>query len=613
MSVNFGKITKTGLQNTKLAEKISKLTSEQISSVFSEAVEKNKNKSIKSSEANSNEVELTESDKKVTVEDVLKDIAQVISDNSLASILSNVLDTEEGDISDIDETNYISRDEALKTKDENDSFLDYCKSIKLDLDDATNDEITEAYTKYTQRVAEKNEFNELYDLMASDSSLAEKLDDKVKLGGSFVNKLMQGSLTDFHEDIAETGAFKTKGESGGLLYNKKFDTKISAGLEQMKTLLNEEGVSDEIKAQAEAIIQKYENQEKVAIGKRDTSSLNINSEIDEQVKQSATGDCYLLATLNSLQETESGKEILKEAIVDNGDGSFTVNLKGVNMSYTFTTEDLEAAEVMLADGSLGGSAVVGSGNERYSNGDDDAMLVEMAIEKFREEALNGTIKPKKTWPSYVMSTISKENQEKGVSALTSGNMDQILYLLSGIKTTSENDKEDISSVLDKIQKDIEENGAEYAIYAGVTAKEGYVEDENGNYYIKNGKYEKVTARTPENETRYSFVGAGSNNGYIEDPNGSYYLDEDGSYSVIKKGEEYDKRYSNVGGSGIMLGTKEDHIRISNNSTGNHAISVVGVTDDTVTIINPWDSDKIVEVPREDFENYMYKLQYAKLS
>lgn len=613
MSVDFGKITQLGIKNSKLTEKITGIVAEKVSSIFEEAVEINNNKEAKSGTAVDSNVELTEEEKQITVEDVLNDISNFITDNSLAGLLSSVLDTEKGDISDIDDTNYISREEALLTSDETDSFSEYCKTQNINLDDATNDEITAAYTKYSQRIAEKNEFNELYDLMASDPTLAEKLDDKVKIDGSVINKLMQGSLTDFHEDIAETGAFKTDGESGGLFYNKRFDTKISAGLEQMKTLLNDESVPEDIKAQAEAIIQKYENQDKVAIGKRDTSSLSINSEIDEQVKQSATGDCYLLATLNCLQETESGKEIIKEAVVDNGDGSFTVNLKGVNMSYTFTTEDLEEAEAMLADGTLGSGSVVGAGKERYSNGDDDAMLIEMAIEKFREGLFDGTITAKEDWPPYASYTISNETYEKGVSALSGGNMEQILYLLSGIESTASYDKNNISSILDGIQKDIEENGAEYAIYAGVTAGNGYTEDENGDYYIDNGAFTKVTSRTPDDVTRYSFDGVGSNNGYFKDPEGKYYLKENGKYALADDTIPPEERFCWLGGSGIQLGSKEGRITISNNSTGNHAISVVSITDNTVTIVNPWDSDKIVEVSREDFEKYMYGLQYAKLS
>ena len=101
--------------------------------------------------------------------------------------------------------------------------------------------------------------------------------------------------------------------------------------------------------------------------------------------------------------------------------------------------------------------------------------------------------------------------------------------------------------------------------------------------------------------------------YIKDPNGRCYKDENGRYRVVNdKTPANAERYSTIGSGGITLGDKSNYLKISNNSTGNHALSIVGITDDTVTIINPWDSDKIVEVPRDDFEGYMYQLQYAKL-
>lgn len=617
MAVKFGKFTQKiqeKLQESKLAAKVADVGKAKAESIFNKITQKVQ-ESETAHEASSPKVEeeeYTEEEKKTTALDVLKNINDFFSDNSITGILKSVLDTERGDISDIDGNNYITRDTARETKDSNDSFEDYCKSIGLDLNNSTNDKVTAAYTKYTQRIAEKNEFNELYDLMNSDSSLSSKLDDKVKIGGSLVNKFFEGSLSDFHDDIAETGAFKTDGESGGIFYNKKFDTKISAGLEQMKKLLDDPNVSDEIRTKADAIIQKYENQEKVAIGRRDGGSININSEIDERVTQAGTGDCYLLATLNSLQETENGKQIIKDSIIDNKDGSYTVKLNGVNMSYTFSTEDIEDAEKKLIDGTLGGGAVVGSGSDRYSNGDDDAMLIEMAIEKFRDGIYDGSIAVNEEWPDYASSTVSKEKHDKGLSSLNSGCMNQVLYLLSGVKTTTAS-KEDVSNTLDAIQKDIEENGGQYALYAGVTAKNGYTEDKNGKYYIKDGQYKEVTSSTPADEKRYSFTGAGSNDMYIKDPNGRCYKDENGRYRVVNdKTPANAERYSTIGSGGITLGDKSNYLKISNNSTGNHALSIVGITDDTVTIINPWDSDKIVEVPRDDFEGYMYQLQYAKL-
>jgi hypothetical protein len=190
--------------------------------------------------------------------------------------------------------------------------------------------------------------------------------------------------------------------------------------------------------------------------------------------------------------------------------------------------------------------------------------------------------PDSSWPSYVSTTASSSDIEAGKSALSSGGMNQVLYLLSGISTNQVSSAEDISTTLDTIQEDIEKNGAEYAIYAGVSASQAYTEDKNGDYYINDDKkYVKVSDSTPANAKRYSFNGVGKNTTYI----------------TLK---------------GVDDDSSKD-INISNNSTGNHAISITNITDDTVTIINPWDSDKEITVSREEFESYMYQIQYAKLS
>jgi hypothetical protein len=574
------------LKNSSVANTVSTKLSEKIDNLF----EKYYNNNIEENESNTdtaieeNQTEdstVSEADKNITADDVLDNIKEFFSNNSISNLIGSLVDSEKVDISNIDTDNYISREDALSNSDSNDSFEDYAKSEGIDLDNVTNDELTEAYNKYTERIAEKNEFNELYDLFANNETLSATLNDKVSIDGSVINKLMQGSVTEIHDEVSETGAFKTEGEKGGIGYNKRFDTKVSAAIDQMKEVLNNSDVSDEIKAQATEIIEKYENQDTIAVGKRD-SSVNINSDIDEQVKQQGTGDCYLLATLNSLEGTDTGKEIIKNAIQDNGDGSYTVNLSGVNMAYTFSNEELEAAEQEEAKKLDNDGSVVGSGSGLYSKGDDDAMLVEMAIEKFRQELYDGTIVPDSSWPSYVSTTASSSDIEAGKSALSSGGMNQVLYLLSGISTNQVSSAEDISTTLDTIQEDIEKNGAEYAIYAGVSASQAYTEDKNGDYYINDDKkYVKVSDSTPANAKRYSFNGVGKNTTYI----------------TLK---------------GVDDDSSKD-INISNNSTGNHAISITNITDDTVTIINPWDSDKEITVSREEFESYMYQIQYAKLS
>ena len=103
--------------------------------------------------------------------------------------------------------------------------------------------------------------------------------------------------------------------------------------------------------------------------------VNINRQFDERVQQQGTGDCYLLATLKSLSESPQGQEIIKNTIQDNNDGTYTVKFPGIERSYTFNSDQIEAADSATI-GSKDGT-IAGSGMGRYSEGDDDIIANEM--------------------------------------------------------------------------------------------------------------------------------------------------------------------------------------------------------------------------------------------
>ena len=303
--------------------------------------------------------------------------------------------------------------------------------------------------------------------------------------------------------------------------------------------------------------------------------VRINGQFDERVQQQGTGDCYLLATLKSLSELSQGQEFIRNTITTNSDGSFTVSFPGIERSYTFTAEDIDAADSATI-GSTDGS-IVGSGMGRYSEGDDDVLLIEMAYEKFRDEAYHGQIPSKPEWPAYVLQSTSEANYNAGKSTLTSGNMSQVMFLLTGEHAEyASGDK--ISSELDKMNN----TSDPFVAYASVYADNGYVADSNGAYYKDaSGYYKKVDENTPANAQRYTFTGAGSND-----------------------------RCITLNGVGASADQKID---LTTNSVGGHAITISAVTDDTITIVNPWDSDKKVTVKRSEFEGYITGVQYMKLS
>lgn len=128
---------------------------------------------------------------------------------------------------------------------------------------------------------------------------------------------------------------------------------------------------DEIKAQ-----KKLERAMEKAEKKRIT---NVPDGIIQGAKQgSEAGDCWLLAQINSLSRTDWGKDILKNAINTDDEGNYVVHFKGVKEDIKINKEDFKRIQ----------------GNTKYSSGDADVLLYEIAVERyFKKSGLNnGTIK-----------------------------------------------------------------------------------------------------------------------------------------------------------------------------------------------------------------------------
>ncbi|MCR5260334.1 MAG: hypothetical protein K6C94_00670 [Candidatus Gastranaerophilales bacterium] len=322
----------------------------------------------------------------------------------------------------------------------------------------------------------------------------------------------------------------------------------------------------------------------------DAMSIRINGVLDTDVQQEGTPDCYFLATLNSLGQTENGKQIIKDAIsYDPETAIFTVTFKGVGESYSFTTPEVKEAEDKRYDSlDANGNRVVGDGSSWYSNGDDDAMLLEMAFEKFRKDVSDGKFDDRvyvdENMPSFMLYTGAYDGTD-ATSPLDYGSLDQVIYAFTGQEPETVYSPDDTNVLHDELTKIQErmQNGEEFVVQASIAGSNGYTEDENGNYYVNDdGRFVKITkgSAVPEDATRYSFNGIGDNT------------------------------------NGITLdGVGKDNgetIRITTNGTGGHAISITAVSDTTVTIINPWDSAQKIKVSRAEFESYMHQVSYLSL-
>ncbi len=98
-----------------------------------------------------------------------------------------------------------------------------------------------------------------------------------------------------------------------------------------------------------------------------------NGEIENTKQSPSTGDCWLLSTVNSLSYTQEGREIIKDSL-EYKDDCTIVHFKGAN-DYTITDDELETARL----------------SGKYSSGDNDMIIFELAMEKAFEDIENGNV------------------------------------------------------------------------------------------------------------------------------------------------------------------------------------------------------------------------------
>lgn len=102
---------------------------------------------------------------------------------------------------------------------------------------------------------------------------------------------------------------------------------------------------------------------------KDAYYFDIDDEIDDY-SISYAGNCWFIGDIASLNSSPKGRQILKDSMTFNDDGSITITFKGAGKSYTITKEEIEAAKKK---------------NEKYSFGDNTVLLFAIATAKLRTE------------------------------------------------------------------------------------------------------------------------------------------------------------------------------------------------------------------------------------
>ncbi|MBR1908458.1 hypothetical protein IJ818_05945 [bacterium] len=146
--------------------------------------------------------------------------------------------------------------------------------------------------------------------------------------------------------------------------------------------------SDDVVPNMKELVKKYEKADLTATDKKrltadfkkivnrsDTLTTEIparpNGKLDGTFKQGNTGDCWLLAGIQSLSMTQEGKAILEKSVKVDAQGNATVTLNGVGKTYKITARDLKCSNEL-------------------STGDTDIRALEIAMDRyFREELPDG--------------------------------------------------------------------------------------------------------------------------------------------------------------------------------------------------------------------------------
>ena len=126
--------------------------------------------------------------------------------------------------------------------------------------------------------------------------------------------------------------------------------------------LNQKGFSETINN----IFSKKSNSEsKITDFEKEYYTGSIDGEIGSFGQSKETKNCGVLSAIYALNTSDNGKQIIKNSIKNNGNGTFKVTFPGINQSCTISLQEIKDAK----------------NNSKYSYGDSDVLLLELALEK----------------------------------------------------------------------------------------------------------------------------------------------------------------------------------------------------------------------------------------
>ena len=292
--------------------------------------------------------------------------------------------------------------------------------------------------------------------------------------------------------------------------------------------------------------------------------------------QKGRGDCYLLAAINSLASSEAGAKLLEDKIAADGD-NFIVKLPGAKIAREQLIKDLKAKDPNFDESKIDipdeytitadelKQAMLKSGS-KYSIGDKDVLLMEIAYERYRESVAE-TLDENNLKPSDYMKGLSLNIN--GDDYLSSGTTAEAIFIMTG-KTSEVYITQNMDNVpVCYIDSDFQMH---------VAGKSGEL---------------------AEADTSYKAIAPA--------------LDADKKQIIEKlKKATVDGTIQNYAATAsFIVSSQEVNGKVIKN--GNHAFTIKSVTDEQVILANPWNPDVDVVMSMDDFLKSAFRIQIADLN
>ena len=286
----------------------------------------------------------------------------------------------------------------------------------------------------------------------------------------------------------------------------------------------------------------------------------ISSAIDGDFGSSAQiseGDCYLLAAINSIRNTQDGQEILQNlvTVTENGNGEkvYTVKFPGAELAAQGLRADSRidpdkmyiTGEYSFTESEM--QEILKQAGKKYSQGDGDVILLEAAFEKYREE-VNKT--------------------------LEANNIDKSSFGEAGLQTG-----QDINNILS--------GGQPLDAVFVLTGKQSQAYKNNN---VQGGlSYEALQTGNVE------IASITQNRKAVSQIDGELTSSQKDLNNMLD-----DMMNDQKDGATDSIGTACFRLVKENGDIYGHAFTIKSVTEDTVTLINPWHPDQELTMTREEF-------------